>query len=355
MILRTSNLKHERYIGLDLIRMLCILALCEFHVLETFFYEDHPGFRNELPLHFFLEPYVRVLCFSGFIIVALSAFLLGRSKISLISWAKLLGLLWFGWLCLALLEASDKQWFYFEWDIYSFLLTSFTFLFIIQGSKLALNIFASLGLIALSIAGNYEGLFALSDPWQSIFLGDCQRVGYNEWPLLPWIGLPLVFFALGRWSFSARGKKYFQSFEKLEYGIWPLLLIGSLPQLGRYYNSNAGPGFYCSLQGQSPLVFWSHMLWPIFLARLSFLPRINSMFERFSFFRFVSQMEWSTHFGLCYALHLLWINFAYVLWADQITQSKWLIEPLILGLIPLTEISSRALRKVYKGAMLKMR
>jgi hypothetical protein len=142
---------HGRLHGFDLIRLVSMYAIVLFHCIETAFYADvSPMYGSSaVGLYRFIESIARQLVFSGFTVAALSTFLYGSKTRSRRAWLLLLTLLAAGIVVVAWVEGDAGMGsFYWEWDIYPFLLVSLGMLYAVRRSSIA--VFA-LGFIGFAL------------------------------------------------------------------------------------------------------------------------------------------------------------------------------------------------------------
>lgn len=334
----------SRIFGFDFIRAISMLAIIQFHANEAVFWTDQHPLTSDLSLYGPLEFYGRSFSYSGFTIIALSFFLIGRSTLR--NFLPLIGFLALGVFTLAAFQHDPPfQGFYWEWDIYWYLLAAVCLIQILSRMPRL-----SIALIPVWLS------FTLFPVWnwlhfnhrflQEILIGRCPPEGIGSWPLLPWIAWPLLFYSLGLWFRESDAfKKALSSWQRREILIWAPLLLLSLPQWGAFYETPIGPGFYCHTLRQPPVIFWSHFIWVLFFMRLSLVRGVNKRLSESSLFRFISGLMWSRAFGLCYLLHLVLLGFG-ILARPVFLEVPFSFDLYWLSLFPATELLARAIKKL---------
>lgn len=332
----------NRYYGLDVVRFLSMVAIVQFHMLESFFYQDQEMFTRAQSWQVWLHPYSRVLAFSGFTIIALSSFLIGWHVLSTKKWSRLLLLMWAGLFCIASLEAGKGQWFYFEWDIYPYLLVTFTVIFLLQSYRKLFGVLAVISFVLLFLpVWDWAHSWSLHGLLRDATFGDCTVSGKGGWALIPWAGMAIFFFELGRWCRESNTiKAFLAKGARWEIPVWTVGLLASIPSLGAYYLVPLGPGFSCFVMRKPPIVLWAHLIWIIFFCRLSFLTVANIRLEKNPFVRLISRSYWSRHFGLCYALQFLWLEIGYP-YVPYFEHHPHALDLFFLSIMPATEILAR--------------
>jgi hypothetical protein len=233
----------------------------------------------------------------------------------------------------------EKSAFFWEWDIYHYLLATVLSLAFLSRFT-AFAFFAGIFGFFLSLLPLWQWLdpAIFSPPLAHALIGVCDGSGRGGWPLLPWIGLPWLFLAYGKWL------KRHAELKKWELFAWiPFLLLGVFTW-GAYFSVSIGPGFYCFMFRQSPYLFWGHFLWIVFALRLSVLPATQKHLGQFSLLRWLSELRINRNFGLAYLaqLILLWLARE---WLLPLLGPKSSFFLLALLLLPLTELFTRALMR----------
>ncbi len=343
------NITSQRFIGIDILRLFSIVAIVHFHAHETTFFLDHLAPGLTYSLNAVLEHYSRFMAFSGFTIIVLTFFLTGLSNSSEKQTLKLLALLWLGFLALALVEAEADQIFYFEWDIYPFLLVSFTVIFFLR-HKPRFFLLVALLLTPLLFLPVWQWLEPTlsSDFLRAMLVGDCNKPGGGGWPILPWISLPVLFYSVGRhYTKSQHFRDFMSKLRPAEITIWVILLAFSIPWLGAFYPVPIGPGFNCFVHRRPSIELWSHLIWIIFFTRISLCSSINQWLGRQPWAIFIARMHWSRHFGVCYLLHFLWIACGTLL-TPLFLKSPLAYDLMFISIFPATEFTSRIFFAIWR-------
>lgn len=330
-----------RLLGVDLVRTLAFLCIAIYHAYATFIYvayDPSAWLGTAMPL---IHALPRALPFSGFTIVAIYAFLAGaRARPISLRRPLLVVLPGLALLFLAYSDLAARELFW-EWDIYHYLLVALASLLVLSRNARLTYAFGALG-AALLLLPLWEWIPARELPLvlAHALVGVCDSEGRGGWFLLPWIGLPWAFLAMGR-LLHAR-----PSLRPAELAAWAPPLLAGMLTWGAYWGVDIGPGFYCFIFRQPPLIFWGHFLWIAFALRLAADPRVQAGLERAAPARWLGGLAINRRFGLAYLAHLA------LLWAGE----SWLKQALgarpsfylyVLLLLPATELATRALMRAY--------
>jgi hypothetical protein len=330
-----------RLLGVDLVRTVSFLCIAIYHAYATFIYvpyEPSAWLGTAMPL---IHALPRALPFSGFTIVAIYAFLAGlRARPVSLRRPLLVVLPGLALLFLAYSDIAARELFW-EWDIYHYLLVALASLLLLSGSTRLTYAFGALGAILLLFPlWNWIPAEGLPLALAHALVGVCDAEGRGGWFLLPWIGLPWAFLAMGR-LLRAR-----PPLGMAELAAWLPFLLAGVVTWGAYWGVDIGPGFYCFIFRQPPLVFWGHFLWITFALRLAADPRVQEWLERRTTALWLGGLAINRRFGLAYLTHLL------LLWAGE----SWLRQGLgprpsfylyVLLLLPATELGTRAIERAY--------
>lgn len=349
----------KRFVGLDVLRIVLILPTIMLHVWNIIFSESHVSFSPEQSLYPFYENTLgRLFGYSGVFIFSLSFFLYGLRRHSLFKFKPLHEYIKLALLIGAMVSTQfndsmniqDSD--FFIWDIFSFVLLSYlviSLLDLIKQQVFLKVIFVSgflLFLLPISFyAQSLDGVFPPS--LAPIFIATQTSFGHNGWFLLPWLGLPLIFYPLGR---------LFQSFDfdkktSLKYGV-PLFLIGGLlwfftpekipPALGSL--------FYQYIFWQSPGAILARLT--LFISLLLMLSS-GSWSKKWNLF---SWLQWNRNFWLCYIVHFGVIDLLSdhkEFFAQNLFYLDWLWLAVFLGVEILIQLFF-FVTKIYKWLLLKI-
>lgn len=300
----TNNKKssHTYLYGLDIIRLIATINIINYHAYEALFYEDI------LPYEIgFVSIINRSFSISVFIIITLLSFLYGFKPLSKNRWKKLVVLLPLG--CFVLLITQGDEPFtdlYMDWDIFGFLIVSILSLYFLKKLKLIMPA-ALIGFILLCIP-IWEWFPLEGSYLKNIFIGNCiEGKPGNTFPLFPWIGLIWFGYGLGVWT-KNKGLNYLSKWKNKEIIIWLLLFVIAYPQWGAYYHTPVGPGFFCFMLRQSPLIFWSHFIVILFFIRLALISNINTYLSQWKAYNRIRSLAWTRFFGVCYITHFIFIG-----------------------------------------------
>lgn len=307
----------ERLIALDLLRFFSYWAIVVFQAVLFYFYTPEMPFLDISPILKFFDHYARALAFSGFTIVLLSSFLITYSRELSFSRARLFAVIALGWFVLSLFM-NDGAW--LSWDVYSLYFAGLALYMLVKKGHFLLG-WLGFGLLWIPF-WNFESWRSfLSVDAQHVFgLAPCVGREITEWPILPWIGLVWVGSSLG--SLARQQQKQGKGLMRWpEAVVWSGLLLASVPQWGAYFNIRIGPYFSCDAFRQTPLVFWSHMIGPLFIMRLAFDPRVQRFLGRQSLVRIIGDLAISRHFWLAYIVQYVYILF--VIMGLQAMKATW--------------------------------
>ncbi len=344
----------EHYYGLDLIRLVFVWAIVNFHVYETFFYQTTNILSLSTSVYSNLEIAIKTFAFGGFGLITLSSFLIGRIDMNLRKWKKLFFIFSFGCLLLAWLQAEDDQWFYFEWDVYNFLFVCFILISILQKN---IKVLYTVSILAFTLLffpiWNLD--YHLNDHpvLKNIIFGNCNEWGQGGWPLLPWIGMVLGSYSLGKYIQSNdKIKSRLKITNKLELLLWLIVILGLSPWLGTYALTPMGPEFACFTHRRPPIEFFSHWLLLIFFIRISMITTLNEYLKDQKWMQFLSSLQWSKNLGLAYALQFIFLNIGFH-WQHLYLNTPYLIDVFILTLFIGVELTSRIITRIMGAQFLK--
>lgn len=340
----------ERLYGLDLVRFVSFYAIVVFHLSYTLW-----GMRGHLdvPVQNWstapFEFYARALSFSGFSIIFISFFLFGLKPGVSRKWS---------WLWIALLiflavwNFTTEPITEYYWDIYPFLLAVFALISAARFVRLPPIALAVLGLVLTSIPfWQLQDYFALPRAWKIILFGHCEGlVGAADWPLLPWVGYPLLAFAAGGMARTHRAE--LAQWGLLERGIWALALLVSLYWLGDYYPTQLGGGYACYAFRRPIPVFWAHQIWILFAVRISLLSGINGRLAKNAGVRWISRRTVNRMFFLAYFIHYP-LCFAAALAAGSLVYAPFTYPVAFFAVVLLIEAVPFVIAAIFRNNILR--
>jgi hypothetical protein len=313
MTLHRQN--YPRFHGLDLIRLISFYAIAIFHISFIHYYSIDIQISRETPIYAAIETYARSLSFSGFTVLFLTSMLTAYSGRGLTKRIRLFGFLIFGWAIFSAYMAGSGN-LLLTWDVYPLIFFGILSATIAElCSPYFSRTLATLGVVMLCVP---FGEWA-SPKWMSYDLatvlgfGDCTKNAI-EWTILPWMGL--VWFGYGVGQFL-REKVENNTMDDLkltssEACAWSIPLIGSIPQWGAFYHIRLGPMFACDAYHQTPLVWWSHLIWVFFAIRISLDPSVA---------RWLARQSWAQRIsGLCISRRFWVAYFASYVWAHVVSE-----------------------------------
>jgi len=309
---------------------------------------------------------LRVGAQSGFIIAFLSTLLLSLNKKAGSGRWKLFGVLALGWLVLSLQMHSPWG---ISWDVFGL---------IFAGISTVMAAEAALGTGAVRILGVLGYLMLWLPFWQLapylhadyaspvqealkniVGVASCDMREVSEWPLLPWTGLVWFGYWMGAEIRRLRDAGQMASLcvNRQEAVAWTVILVATVPQLGAYFHIRGGPYFSCDAYRQAPVIFWSHFVWPLFLIRCSFDPRVQARLSLQGWVRRVSDLAISRKFWLAYLLQYVSgtaIAYALNYWemVDPGSLAVWelpLLEFLCLTILFQTELMTARADKLIRA------
>lgn len=333
----------QRYYFIDIVRLISMFCIICFHTYSVVYYVEYVNARFYGSVFHSITPLPRFMAFSGLSILGISVFLFGLRWPEKPSLKFLAGLMFAGMLLLLVGQGDepfrDLVW---EWDIYQFLVVCLFLLYFLSSHPLWTRVLGIIGLITTFIP-----LWPYSDAWnipillKHIFFGVCDGGGRGGWALYPNLGFAFFHFALGR---EVRKNKFrFSRFPVWEAVLWLVLLIPSVPHLGEYIDVTVGPNFYCYIFRKPPLIFWAHYVWILFFLRVALWERWNRFLSTQFWARWISNLEWSRSFGVCYFLHLVWI-LVVANWSEKLPAGGWQFDVFSLSVIPVVEMMARGVR-----------
>lgn len=344
----TEPRPRHRILGFDIIRLLSFVAISLHHFSWVIWYSEVP-FEHKEPIWTALSAYARSLSFSGHSILFLSCYLIAKSETRTAKTWKVIALVAFGWLAFCLFERGQNPVFWI-WDIYPLIVVGLLTSMLVTRSSLRFGyVLGFVGFFMTWIEFWKWTMFdGLSLQWRHWLVGDCS-VDLADWPILPWIGIMWVSYAIGTWDREKTkviGRSAFAILRKAEWVVWPLLLLGAIPQLGAFYHITLGPKFACFSFRQTPLVFWSHFIFVVFALRVSLLDRVQAWLEKWRVARAIGTLRLSQSFGVAYLVHYTLIESAQNLFGPAIATSLSLSVIGALSILPLTELLVRAIEAV---------
>lgn len=345
----TNSPGRERFFTVDLIRLLSMIAIAHFHIHEaTFFSNQHHiethGFF-ELPL----EHYSRFMAFSGFSIILISFFLIGLFGMSPKKLKQLILIAIVGSLTLFVIYFEENSPL-LEWDIYSFIAVSSVFIAIVKRSTWLLYGTAIVGTFLISLPPDVWDFPSLYESWfYGPVFGRYFALGGGSWPLLPWLGLPVSAFAMGRWIKNhPLWRSRLQFIDKKEILSWIALILFLSPWLGAFHPVPIGPDFYQFVQKVPRLSWLAHIILVIFGLRLGFVSKINDAAKSRAWLHWISKLYLNRLFFFFYIVNWVLIGFFANFEAFYI-QHYPVFDVVVFALFPLTEWVCHSLIMAFKG------
>ncbi len=301
-----------RWHGLDLIRLISFSVILTFQTGFMYFYTPSYEYGQLSTIQQVAEFICRCLSFSGFSIVFLSSFLLGYVQSTVRAETYRVGIflvLIFGWIYLSLLMHSP---YLIVWDVYGLFLVGMVGMLLLKKlGRVWIRAAGIMGFILLWIPfWEFSSYFASwpENLQQIIGVVPCPSKEASEWPLLPWLGLVGMGYALGHELVHQlrAGDTRFLRLRSGEALVWVLVLAASIPHWGPYFHIRLGSYFSCDAYRQPPIVFWSHFIWVLAALRLSLEPRVQSWLAARRLVLTISNLAISRKFWLAYVIHFLY-------------------------------------------------
>lgn len=343
----TEPRPRHRYHGIDVVRLLSFIAIAIHHFVWVIWYSAPPEEATHAGW-FWVSAYARSISFSGHTILFLSCYLIAKAETRVSKTWKVVGLVAFGWFLFCLFEWGQNPVFWI-WDIYPLIVIGLATALMFR--QISTKLVYAAGLVGFLMTWiefwNWPVFESLPLQWRHWLVGDC-RVDLADWPILPWIGILWMPYAIGTWDrqLGSRTASHFSLWRKWEWALWPVLLVGALPRLGAFYNITLGPDFACFSFRQTPLVFWSHFVYVVFLLRISLLDRVEVWLAKWSLVRAIGNLRISQAFGIAYLIHYTLIEMIRFYFGKPLAASSNMMLVTLVFILPLTELLVRALEKV---------
>ena len=339
----------DRVVFWDLFRVLQIFSIVHFHLLEAFISNDieHPPYLQSY-LYLAVASCVRFFSTGGLNLVAMSLFIIGYKSINLKKFKILSIILFFGIVILNFgYSFGFSKSFYFEWDIYHYLLVAIVFIYI-------LDVFFRKYAGAILISSFLLCLF----PWwslnfqfnngllQQILIGDCTSITTGTWVLLPWIFWSSMFWSLGaiikdRYLNSF---KYMTGFKSGTLYLFSFFLY-AFASSEYFFYVPVGNAFSCYVHRPDLVPYFAHFVSLIILLSLSINIHLNVFFKKF--FSWTSVFYWNQKLGVTYLFHILFLTLSmYIFDLKNFTGSQFILFVLFQFLI--ADFTSRVFFVFYK-------
>jgi hypothetical protein len=281
----------------------------------------------------FIYPFVSVFSYSGFIILIVFAFMAGF-KNNQIQLKKLLVLLTLSILFLSLTEGGFHFYsMYKEWDIYHFIFVFVGLLYLLSLSQVSEFVIFIFGCLFFIFSWKDFGFFSdMSLVTRRIFVEVCADDGRGGWFLLPWIGLPFIFYAMG---------KYVQKnpdVYKIEAFIFFILLVASFKYWDGFSNPPMSLTFHCYVFSRPQIVFWSVIFPVIWLLRYSNSGAVKNLFSKYKWLTVFSSLSISKRFGVAFLFHFIYLYLGSEL-SQIILYNQHTVALYMLSGLPIIELS----------------
>ena len=329
----------EHFYLLDILKILVLLAISILHANEFVFWTDSFFHGKSAPVCYYSYYYARFFTLGGQILISLVYFLFGYSGKSKKKLAWIAGFALIGQfiLSLVLMEA--------EWDIYAYIAVT-NLLILIIPAFFRFNFYTLLSsFMMLWIPTSYFQSLFPSTPFWVIVTGKIEWYNSGSWPLLPWFFLGLMNYQLGLYVNLKRDS--FRKFHKNEYGVWPLLILCSLPVLGHYYWVPIGPNYYNFTFNQLPWIYWGNMSVFILIMRCALLDSVQRRLGRSELAKKISGLYWIRHLGLTYLISIVYLGLGYHL-REMFKNHPMIFDIFFIGIMPTSEMIARGIVKLQR-------
>ena len=339
----------KRVIGWDLFRLLQIYPIVHFHILEaTFSAASEPESLFNSSLYSIVTAIDKFFTTGGLNIVAVSFFVIGFKSLSVKRFKYLLPILITGVLSLNFIYAyAETGAFYFEWDIYHYLVFMITVVFFLDRlRKKALYMLPFFFLLSIIPFWLLDSSYLPVDIRQ-IFTGVCGQDAFGIWALLPW-----AFWALTFWSTGVVFKDNIKlNVEKLNL-VQVLGVVGVsiglylFASLTYFYDSPTAPKFACYIHRPEFLPFLAHYVSLILLFCFVSHRKLDELLQKYSFS--VTKLYWSKHLGLTYLSHIVLLSLSNI-FIDLGVENGTIFIMYIVGHFIAAELSSRFVLQFIKS------
>jgi hypothetical protein len=297
----------ERLIGIDWLRLWAFLAITVFHG-SWFFWPEVLGPPDPLPTALWrvLSAFAHYSSFSGFTVVLVTAFLLGRKRDVFDGKRWLPVFLLGGFVLFTLLLTWREGRFSFAWDVYPFLLLSFVsgdwILRKLPERYLLAFALTCVALVCVPFWGLRESIPG-SPLLVSVLVGLCPE-DYADWPLLPWVFLVWWGLAWGRIMRNRRAES-----DAL---LWPLVVVAAsgLVSAAVYFGRTPLGDLWACYNFRPPFAIAIELFVGLAAAlHLTTLRPVNAWLSRHSWTSWPSKLAINRHFFLAYVVHYVALFF----------------------------------------------
>jgi len=305
----------DRIYGMDLIRVLSFIAIIFHHFTSRLWYSQEFSPFNGKGLGMgegvwywqWAEVYSRSVSFSGYTILFLTSFLIAFTAQGSEKARRLISYMLIAWILWSITEYGETP-FLLPWDIFPLIAFGLSIVVLISKFLKKPNLWLLLaGIILLFVPfWRFDSLNQLPIYLKHILIGDCE-LDVADWPILPWVGLILCGYSLGRLAKLHRVS--LQEVRKVEVIFWLLLLSWTPFFWGSFYKIKFGDLYGCEVSRQEPIVFMAHWLWILMLMRMSLISGVQNKLSQSLSVHWISGLQINKNFGVAYFIHLFLIEF----------------------------------------------
>ena len=328
-----------RYYTFDIIRLISFAAIVWWHYAYAMWaggVSRNPLASESLLWHSMGQVSL-FLAFSGFSVIVLSSFLTGLVGRK-VQQFKFIAFFIVGWALFTLVGRLTYGLWFFEWDIYPFLIISFLSLRVFQffRSGAVLLVAAGVGcIVSLIPFWRFDFFNTLHPLAKAVLVGSSQGEALGQWPVLPFIGLVWCFYGLGRYlktegrlllggaQVRGRPNQSFLPWQRAEFFVWPVVLGAGALCLGAHMGHSIDVYLDAKLYRLPPYQLWGQLLWVVFFMRLGLLQKVQEFLARQSWVQWVGQLQVSKNFWAMYVVHYLVIFLLVYGFRDVVAYSVW--------------------------------
>ncbi len=330
----------SRILGIDLLKLLILLAISILHANEFIFFTDEFPFGMKSPVFYMFSFYARTFAIGGQALVAIIFFLFGfkgKDKLYFLRMSLFClfgqGVLFFGFNLL-------------EWDIYTFLFFTLLIFYLAKSIHQIKNgSWIIISLIFLLIPNMlYINLIPSSNPL-SLLVGTSILSPSGPWPLFPWFFLCLLFYQIGIRVKANPG--LYSNWSKTDSILWPILFMISIPHLGHYFFLPVGKHYYHFAFYQHSIKFFANFIPYVFFIRISLLNKTQSILSRFKISSFMTKSYWNRYLALTYIISIIYIYLG-MKFREAFYLKPWIFDFYGLSIMPVSELASRFLIGIRK-------
>lgn len=325
-----------RVYGLDVIRIISFWVISCYHFTYTVWLdraEQYDVVMSAEPIFYnYVRPFCHALSFGGFTIMLLTTFLIGfRNSAAKIHW-RLFAFILAAWV---LFSWADEEFIKITlyWEVYPLLVLGLLIIEALHKKGHGLVYLLGAAGFVMTFFSFYDQNFALPLWAEQSLFGNCAE-NLANWPIFPWLGFVFFGYAIGVAANQYRG--ILDRISRVELTVWIATLFGSCFFLGAFYQLHPISEFECFAFRVPPVKFWAHLIFIVFLMRISLVTQVNDYIG--THLGRVTQFQTSRNFFLVYALQYI-LCFALAVTAGESLRANPSVFTLVMLLtLPITEL-----------------